>query len=144
MILVAASATLLCVGVILMVNAMKRPEPSRDGFEPENATVQAALFSGLPNPQWTLRFTEREECLKRLGALPRMTRPEPERGLGYSGLRLQLTQPNGDIVGFRIHDGGVWKEDDVAIAYADEGQAFERWLITTAPPDIRRLLSTEL
>lgn len=134
---VAAGAAL--VAAVLFANARK-PNDSAITFSAKEVRVQASLYSGLPNPKWTLQTPQLTELLKMLSELPTSKDREPQQRLGYSGLRLELIQENGNTVAFRIHDGGVWMEENVSVAYTDEGRALERWLIATAPPDVRQLI----
>jgi len=140
----AISAVAALVAVVLLTNARKPDDSAPVTLSAQEARVQAALYSGLPNPKWTLQTSQLRECLKMLSELPASENQEPQRGLGYSGLRLELIQTNGTIVSFRIHDGGVWMEDNSSVAYSDKGRAFERWLIATAPSDVQQLIPHEL
>lgn len=135
---VTAGAAL--VAVVLFASARKPNGSASITFSAKEARVQASLYSGLPNPEWTLQTPQLSELLKMLSELPASKDREPQQRLGYSGLRLELIQTNGESVAFRIHDGGIWMEEDVAVAYADKGRALEQWLIATAPPDVRQLI----
>ena len=139
---VAAGAAL--VAAVLFANARKPNNSASVTLSAKEVRVQASLYSGLPNPKWTLQTPQATELLKMLSELPASKDREPQQRLGYSGLRLELIQTNGDIVAFRIHDGGVWMEEDVSVAYADKGRTLERWLIATAPPDVQQLILRQL
>ena len=136
MILISVAALLS-----LVVFAKTRGGSKPVDYSATEIRVQAALYSGLPNPQWILPAGPAGECAKLLAELPVSKLREPQRGLGYSGLRLELVQTRGHILGFRVHDGGVWVEGAKAVSYVDSGSALELWLIATASVDVQAKIS---
>jgi hypothetical protein len=102
-----------------------------------HATVVLDIFSGRPDPSWKLDAATAAELQRKLAALPpahERTLP-PEGGLGYRGLHVSLSDG--------AH-GGVVEVRNGRIAYAgrilrDEHRTVERWLLDTAPPDVRDL-----
>jgi hypothetical protein len=54
-------------------------------------TVELDIFSGRPNPQWTLTPKEESELIERVIAEPSLTRaPESAGGLGYRGFTVSV------------------------------------------------------
>jgi hypothetical protein len=102
-----------------------------------HATVVLEIFSGRPDPSWELEAARTAELLHKLQALsPAQERTlPPAPGLGYRGLHVSLSDgAHGKVV--EIRNG--------RIAFAgrilrDENRALERWLLDTAPPQLRDL-----
>lgn len=110
------------------------------------ATVIADVFSGLPNPQWTIAGDVLVQLKMMLAHLAQFHGAVPEPpGLGYRGLIVEFT-PNEGIEGpLRVFAGYVAGPHQ---AWVDSGHAVERWLLHNgigAAPDhadiLRELLS---
>jgi len=90
------------------------------------ATVTLDVFSGRPNPEWTLDAAQEAQLRARLASLS-TTRDAPLEppGLGYRGLLLRLdTGPK-----FRVCAGTVAGPGTLLL---DRGRALERWLLASA------------
>jgi hypothetical protein len=93
------------------------------------ATVIADVFSGLPNPQWTIAgdlLVQLKLMLAQL-SLAHGAVPEPP-GLGYRGLILEFSPDEGIAGPLRVFGGYVVGPHDTWI---DPGHALERWLLET-------------
>ena len=91
------------------------------------ATVIVDVFSGLPNPQWTIAGDVLVQLKMMLAHLASFhgTVPEPP-GLGYRGLILEFS-PNEGIEGpLRVFGGYVAGPHQ---AWVDSGHTLERWLL---------------
>jgi hypothetical protein len=93
--------------------------------------VELDVFSGRPNPTWTLTGPEAEILERRLAALPRTAPCEVSGRLGYRGLVARLKLGAGRWV-VRVQAGCVQIDEGEALVHArDEGRELERWLIDT-------------
>lgn len=92
--------------------------------------VEADVFSGRPNPRWTLDASAAGELARRLAGLPAGPPAESFDGLGYRGL--VVTGLPGECAEVRVHEGRVRAEcGGETRAWADAGRALERWLLAT-------------
>lgn len=110
--------------------------------------VELNIFSGRPDPVWSLSETERnrlEEILSGLSPGEVRELPEP---LGYRGFTLRLTHADERVTEVRVYKGVVRMADGEAVtALADPGRTLERWLVTTGSrlePQLRTLVLNEL
>jgi len=91
--------------------------------------VELDIFSGRPNPKWTLEPRLEAELCDKLDSLLSDTRgsfPEPP-GLGYRGFLIGME--TGTI---RVYRGTVQIGDEVK---EDPARALEKWLLETASID---------
>ena len=91
------------------------------------ATVIVDVFSGLPNPRWTIAGDALVQLKMMLVHLAHFqgTLPEPP-GLGYRGLIIEFS-PNEGIEGpLRVFGGYVAGPHE---AWVDAGHRLERWLL---------------
>jgi hypothetical protein len=95
--------------------------------------VEADLYSGRPNPTWTLSADEAGRLEGLLGRLaPAAGGGYPDR-LGYRGLRLTLARPGAAVATAEIADGRLHYGDRAGTrVLADPGREVERWLIATS------------
>ncbi len=92
--------------------------------------VEADVFSGRPNPRWTLDAAAAAELARRLAELPPAPPAAPFEGLGYRGL--VVTGLEGECDEVRVHGGRVRAEcGGETRTRADAGRALERWLLAT-------------
>ena len=93
-----------------------------------SAEVELDLFSGRPNPVWTLSNADTTELERRLSALPKTSAKTLFDGLGYRGLIVRRSKEatahvqNG-VVALASHESSTYLEDSQ--------RALERWLIAT-------------
>ena len=105
----------------------------------ERTRVTLLVFSGRPNPSWSLTQAQDAELMQRLNALAPADRPFDEyQRLGYAGFGLLLpaieNQPQQNV---EVFDGIVRVHtDDLVTLVADENRALERWLLDTAAEQI--------
>ena len=94
--------------------------------------IELDVFSGRPNPEWTLTAAEAAELETMAAALPIADAPPPPfEGLGYRGIVARYPADPGwslvayrDTVRIRTLEGSEVREDPDA--------RVERWLISTA------------
>ena len=111
--------------------------------------VEVELYSGRPNPQFTLPPAVAAELRRRLAALPPAAAdaPGPRDGLGYRGLRIV---GGADAAAVVVSAGSVEIEDRAGgvTRRADPGRGLERWLVEAAggqlPPDAHDALRQDL
>ncbi|HEX8276286.1 MAG TPA: hypothetical protein VF615_26840 [Longimicrobiaceae bacterium] len=121
--------------------------PLAEGVADAQPVVQADVFSGRPNPEWSLESGETSELRHLLGRLRGAERPgRLYDGLGYRGFVVFGTE--GVIPGcdeLRVQAGQVVAHCGGGDRwYADPDRALERWLAETAEgrteADVARLL----
>lgn len=96
--------------------------------------VEIDLYSGRPNPSWSLDEAQSAELTKRLDALQEVDKGEPAQGLGYRGViitmrdgvsgRPMTTIVSAGIVLERFHDGTERRRRDLS-------RSLESWIIRT-------------
>lgn len=95
-------------------------------------TVTLYLFSGRPDPVWTLTAEQTATFTERLAALPAGTPQAEPEGLGYRGLALQLADQT-----IRLFNAAVRVEQNGQVRWlADPHQALALWLLATGEPAI--------
>jgi hypothetical protein len=102
--------------------------------------VELDIFSGRPNPSWTLAPPDRDELLRALSAAQQEVAARELPGLGYRG--------------FAVHVGGEGRSQDFHVGagrietagkhLVDRDHAVETHLIRTMPPDIKAQFSSVL
>jgi hypothetical protein len=99
--------------------------------------VELDIFSGAPNPGWSLAAAEADAFMAQLAALPRVA-PRPFPGqLGYRGFVVQCRQGT-KAWPVRVHNGLVQVSRDGADTYTgDEQRRLERWLLNTGRPYLK-------
>lgn len=110
--------------------------------------VEMDIFSGMPNPTWTLTDAESRRLAEKLAALPPAAPRELSGNLGYRGLIVTIRQPDGEAR-VRVQKGIAEIIDGARTAcHADRGRALERWLIDTGKThvatDIQHIVQREL
>ena len=108
------------------------------GQDERDWTAGAFLFSGRPDPVWTVAHDTAEQLVERWQRLPPAGEiPPPKPVLGSRGCWLR--RPDGWRLVAR--DGFVVGEQENgkagrSAAREDSGRAFERALLATAPPGV--------
>ena len=112
--------------------------------------VEADLFSGRPNPVWTLDAAEEAEAARLLrGLRPGGPSPRPP-GLGYRGMMLRgLTGALPGCAELRLFRGtGIAVCNGEHRTFTDADRAVERWLAATGrlrlDADLYQTLQAEL
>ena len=91
-------------------------------------TVELDVYSGRPNPSWTLSRDDAARFERTVGALPPAPPGVWANPLGYRGF--VVTGPDGSVV--RVHAGAVQISEGGSLTdRADPDQALERWLLST-------------
>ena len=107
---------------------------------PERCEVELDIFSGMPNPAWTLTDAEAESFVKQLAALPETSAREPSGNLGYRGFIVQCTQ-GADTQLIRIQNGTAHLSKGATNVHAyDKDRQLERWLLNTGRPHLKNEL----
>jgi len=116
-----------------------------------NMQVELDIFSGRPNPQWTLASEENEEFFRQFQALPESTAGKLEiPGLGYRGFRVtaveDMVEGCSEILVFR--ENVVATCDGKSRHFTDRDQILEQWLVQTSKghveDDIYQLIVSEV
>ncbi len=100
---------------------------------PAQATLR--VFSGRPNPTWTLTPTQTTELQARLASLTATDQPFDDSGwLGYAGLVLLQPESEGAPAQTILADRGIVRIEngDQVTLWADPNRSVERWLLDTA------------
>ena len=103
---------------------------------PPRCEVELDIFSGMPNPTWSLTDEEENSFVKRLAALAASCSSELSGNLGYRGFIVQRMQ-GVNLQLIRIQKGAVQISDGANEVYAaDKNRELERWLLNTGKPHI--------
>lgn len=94
--------------------------------------VVLGLYSGVPDPAWTLTTQQANEFAAALAALTRVDESAPAGGLGYHGFT--IVTPDGTLVAYA---GKVLSADsDPSYVLDDPDHTIERLLLDTARPHV--------
>jgi hypothetical protein len=98
-----------------------------------HATVELEIYSGKPNPNWSLSKEMILDLLQRLRALePSGTAPVEFDGLGYRGVRASLEDNSRLTASLIVSRGAVTiLRDSHQSWYRDDGRQLELWLVRT-------------
>jgi hypothetical protein len=101
------------------------------------ATIQIDVFSGRPNPSWTLGDASARELLSKLKSTG-ITTPVPmPDGLGFRGFRVTVSDGSRDrefhVFGSRIQEGRQ--------SYLDRDRSVERFVVSTIPVDLKKVFA---
>jgi hypothetical protein len=103
---------------------------------PVRCEVELDIFSGVPNPAWSLAEAEVAGFTGQLAALPR-TAPRTLSGkLGYRGFIVQCTE-GGDAWSVHLQNGVVRIARGATVYADDEQRRLERWLLDTGRPHLK-------
>jgi len=90
--------------------------------------VELGLYSGVPDPAWTLTPVQANELAAALATLTRVSESAPSGGLGYHGFT--IVTPDGTLVAYA---GKVLSADsDPPYVLDDPNRTIERLLLATA------------
>ena len=138
---------LLIMGVGFLVQCAAAPRSS--GTTSGAVEVELDIFSGRPNPSWTLSKEETSQLLGMLNELP-VSEAHPEAdGLGYRGFVVSFKDSQGQPARARIHEGTVTRSEGGSTRYfADKDRKLEHWLLKTSgsrlSPKIYEVVAREL
>lgn len=133
--LAAVEGTATADGVSWKEGAVLNLERATDGrfrvVDVEAGTrvqVVLGLYSGVPDPAWTLTTEQANELAAALAALTRVSESAPAGGLGYHGFT--IVTPDGTLLAFA---GNVLSADsDPPYVLDDPDRTIERLLLATA------------
>ena len=95
------------------------------------------IFSGVPNPTWSLTDAEADRFLQRLAAAPPGPVTELSGNLGYRGLIVQVTH-GADTQVIHIQNDAIHISKGATKTYARDGnRELERWLLGTGKPYLK-------
>lgn len=107
----------------------KRPEEKPS---PDAATVEVDLYSGRPNPAWSLTPEEVAQLVERVDGLAPADGVEPPGRLGYRGLRFRLYAGGREVASAESFDEHLRFQGPAGPRHlADPGREVERWLLET-------------
>jgi hypothetical protein len=91
--------------------------------------VTALLYSGIPNPSWPVPDGRTEQVSRAIAGMSRIDDAcPPQGGLGYSGVRLDVTDARGGEQTWTFAGGFALMGDD---CFRDAGRGIERLLLET-------------
>jgi hypothetical protein len=96
-----------------------------------NATsqIQLNIFSGRPDPNWTITDTETEELISLIQNLPTTKTSQFPENLGYRGLTVKLNE-NGDFI--KVYQGiGEYQHQGKSQFFQDNNRQLEKKLLGT-------------
>ncbi len=103
-------------------------------------SVTLLVFSGKPDPDWTLSLSQEKEFRQRLGSCPvassKQLQSSPEE-LGYRGFAVHFTGPNGWSA-VRVYAGVIV---GAGFVLNDLDRSLERWLLASGTHQIDQNLS---
>ncbi|HEX4961656.1 MAG TPA: hypothetical protein VF173_12505 [Thermoanaerobaculia bacterium] len=101
------------------------------------AEVELDVFSGRPNPTWSLSTNSLDALSEWLVKLPRGRAEELPNHLGYRGIKVSFEYPDGSNDEVFVFGGIVRKHaGDSSDYFVDSGRALERWLLDTGKSKI--------
>ena len=108
----------------------------RDESMPVHCEVELDIYSGAPNPTWSLTDAEADSFVKQLAALRRTAPRQLSGRLGYRGFIVQCTQ-RADAWSVRLQSGVAHISQGATTYAADEQRRLERWLLNTGRPHLK-------
>jgi hypothetical protein len=104
---------------------------------PARVEVELDIFSGMPNPTWSLTTAQANDLLDQLAALPPASPLELSGHLGYRGFIVQVEEGAEREV-IRVQAGAVQITKLAKKTYArDVDRKLERWLLDTGRPRLK-------
>jgi hypothetical protein len=96
-------------------------------------TVTLDIFSGRPNPSWTMGPEDQKELARRLMGLPRATGVVGSDGLGYRGFVITSQAGPGSLPAeVRVFEGVVTIKEDAGFSTFHDTNHLEKWLVEQA------------
>lgn len=106
---------LLSYGLVFSIGCSAGPPQSTTRM-----TAELDIFSGRPNPTWTLTTDESSRLAAQLTNLPPAGQAPADPGLGYRGVVVQNPAPTADLPArIRFYRGVVLLGDDPAQRFND-------------------------
>jgi hypothetical protein len=105
---------------------------------PEKTEVELDIFSGRPNPVWTLPEADATTFREKVDGLPSTASGQVANNLGYRGF---IVRASGEVV--TVQRGLVRRTRGETTAYAtDPNRDLERWLLQSGRPSLEPDLAT--
>jgi len=99
--------------------------------------VELDIFSGMPNPMWSLTNDMADNFLEQLAALPLTSARELSGNLGYRGFIVECTQGDSKRL-IRVQNGIVQISEGETNVYAsDNNRELEHWVLNTGRPHLK-------
>ena len=129
---------LLCLLMLLLAagcaSPTNTPTPAPATVAPAQVQAELDVFSGRPNPQWTLSAEDARRLLDELEKLPQAPAEPFDSLLGYRGILVRVSSAEG-VTTYRLWNALVTKEASGQLsAHHDKDRALEEWLLTTGRP----------
>jgi hypothetical protein len=135
--------------IVSGINVMATPS-QKPAIKASNAVVTLDVYSGRPNPTWSLSGAVAAELLRRLQSLEASEVGPPEfDGLGYRAVRAEL-RAQAKTAAVVIASRGVVTVEQAGerFCFADTGRQFELWLVNTGtgeiPPEVLQYVTGEI
>lgn len=131
------------------IHAMAAPNEKPVG-NPSNVMITLDVFSGRPNPTWSLSEPMTAEFLRRLHALEPAKVDAPEfDDLGYRAVIAEFQDQTKGTTVVKASRGFVkLNQDGQQSRYTDVNRQFELWLVNTGAshvaPDVLRYVTGEI
>lgn len=108
----------------------------------ERVTVELDIFSGRPNPTWSLTDAEAAQFLAAATGLPKAPAKELSGNLGYRGFIVRVMDGTEELA-FTVQNGTVELTQGGRREYYDDRErALERWLLQSSKPHLANELFT--
>ena len=144
---VVLSALLLagCGAAVPSDRPSDRPSPGNGsslGTEPamtlpvgDGMSVSLGIYSGRPDPSWTLSQAQAAELRRLIDALPSGVGDSAGGGLGYHGFTIALSGPDGDLRHIVAYHGEIAEAGNGARpTWYDAAGRVERFVLETGRP----------
>ncbi len=107
--------------------------------------VELDVFSGRPNPTWSLSAEQAKELREALQDLPPVDKPAPENALGYRGFLLSNPDRAGGLAPhIRICAGIVTMTDGHELSYRDMHGVEHRLLLQASQHGYKGIVDSVL
>ena len=94
------------------------------------ARVMLSIFSGRPNPTWTLSAKNAEQLVTKINKLPKSDAAFSPDGLGYTGFQIELTDSESRKSKITAYKGlVVYNVNDTSYYFSDSRRSIEKLLI---------------
>ncbi len=118
------------------------PAPTPEGLrDPETTQVTVDIYSGMPNPAWTLTAEQTQVLRALLDGLPEAACGPVNLGLGLRGFVVELGQPPElsneyrlRVAAGQVRWGDPWTPDMPAFCQSDVEAAVARFLLASGQP----------
>lgn len=118
-------------------NGLLQVPASTNMIKPSEVSVELLVFSGMPNPSWTLSETQAKELWALVDKLSITSNGLAPDQLGYSGFLVKATHALSDVSMLKVFRGVLEITTKNQVLYRqDPGREIEHWLLKTAAPQV--------